>query len=102
MLQWINESDPYDDDTQISMAEVNRERTVYLISDRDADDDKTLARWIKANFAELFEAELEGWYTDESLWPPKRTFKLFQEWFEVECHSVIEDTVGTEIVDDDE
>jgi hypothetical protein len=97
MLHWINESDPYDDDPQNSMEEVNRDRNIYLISDRDADDGKAQTRWLKANYAVLFEAELEGWYTDESLWPQKRTFKLFQEWFEVECHTMIEDTVGTPI-----
>lgn len=100
-VQWINDADPYDDDPQISIEEVNRERTVYLISERDADDDKALSRWIKANFAELFEAELEGWYTDVSLWPQKRTYGLFQEWFEVECHTMVEDTVGSLIVDDE-
>ena len=101
-VQWINAADPYHDDQQISLESVNHERTVYLISDRDADDDKALARWIKLNYEVLLEAELEGWYTDESLWPQKRTFKLFQDWFEVECHTVIEDTVGTPIVDDEE
>lgn len=101
MLRWINDSDPYDDNPQVSMDEVNRDRTVYLISDRDADDDLSLARWVKANYTVLFDAELEGWYTDESLWPQKRTFKLFQEWFEVVCHTVVEDTVGTPIQDDE-
>jgi hypothetical protein len=98
-VQWIHDTDPSHDDSQISLESANRERTVYLISDHDADDDKALARWIKLNYEVLFEAELEGWYTDESLWPQKRTFKLFKEWFDVECHSVIEDTVGSPIED---
>jgi len=101
-VQWINAADPYHDNPQIRLEEVNDDRTVYLVSDHEADDDETLARWIKLNYEVLFEAELEGWYTDESLWPPKRTFELFQEWFEVECHTMIEDTVGTPIVDDDD
>lgn len=100
-VQWINDADPYHDNPQISLENVNHERTVYLISEQDADGDKALERWIKLNYKILFEVELEGWYTDESLWPRKRTFKLFQEWFEVECHTVIEDTLGTPIVDED-
>jgi hypothetical protein len=95
MLEWINASDPYDDNPQNRIEDFNRDRIVSLISDHEADDDKALTRWIKANYQTLFEAELEGWYTDESLWPQKRTFKLFQEWFVVECHSVFEDMVGT-------
>ncbi|MHB8708746.1 MAG: nucleotidyl transferase family protein [Desulfuromonadales bacterium] len=101
MVQWINTSDPCNDNPQISQEEANRDRTVYLISDHDAYDDKALARWIKGNYAALFESELEGWYTDESLWPQPRSLKLFHEWFEVECHSLIEDTVGGPIEDDD-
>ena len=53
------------------------------------------------NYEALFENELEGWYTDESLWPKKRDLKLFREWFNVECHTVIEDTVGLPIEDDE-
>ena len=34
---------------------------------------------------------LEGWVTDESLWPADRTRELFDEWFEVQITSVIED-----------
>ena len=101
-VQWIKDADPCDDGSQISLEEANRECTVYLINDQDADDDKALARWIKANFAALFETELEGWYTDESLWPQKRTLKLFHKWFDVECHTVIEDTVGTPIMDEED
>jgi hypothetical protein len=58
--QWLNDADPYHDDPQISLESANHNRTVYLISDPDADDDNTLARWIKANYKVLFEAELEG------------------------------------------
>ena len=100
-VEWINSVEPGDGDEQITLEEVNQERTVYLISDQDAEADTTLERWIEAGYAELFEVELEGWYTDESLWPQERTLKLFHEWFEVECHSVIVDTVGTPIVDED-
>ena len=80
------------------MANANEERTVYLISDGDAEN---IDRWIRENHVVLFESELEGWYTDESLWPKKRDLKTFNEWFEVECHSVVLDTVGGQIFDDE-
>jgi len=57
--------------------------------------------WIALNYKQLFENEFEDWYTDETLWPQKRTRKLFNEWFEVECHSVLIDTVGGNIFDDE-
>ena len=34
---------------------------------------------------------LAGWVTDEALWPPDRTRQLFDEWFEVQRTSWIED-----------
>ena len=39
----------------------------------------------------LFEAMLEGWVTDEACWPRNRTFEMFQEWFEIQMTSVVED-----------
>ncbi len=100
-VRWINEADPVADGRDITLSEVNRERTVYLISDDDGDGDEAVDRWVRKNYRELFESELEGWYTDPDLWPPKRTFKLFQQWFDVECHTVLTDTVGGEIYDDE-
>ena len=62
-----------------------------------------MQRWkgISENYETLFKNELEGWYTDENSWPQKRDYKTFNEWFDVECHSVILDLVGDEIVDNE-
>ena len=99
-IKWINDADPYNDDPGITKESVNEERTVYLISDYDADGPDAVDRWIKRNWKILFEAELEDWYTDPDLWPKKLTLKLFRAWFTVECHTVLHDTVGGEIYDD--
>jgi hypothetical protein len=97
---WINDADPYDRDPGSTVESVNEERTVYLISGEDADTADTLSRWVKENYLALFENELEGWYVDETLWPKNRDFETFNEWFSVECHTVLIDTVGGEIFDD--
>ena len=97
-IEWVNTSDPYDKNSNLTLEEANHECTVYLIHENDAEN---LEEWISLNFSPLFESELEGWYTDESLWPKNRTRKMFDEWFSVECHSVIVDTVGTKIYDDE-
>ena len=98
MVEWINDTDPREDSPAVNLEDANREKTVYLISEHDAEN---LDRWLKMNFKSLFESELEDWYLDESMWPKKRTMKVFQEWFDVECHTVIIDTVGTPIEDDE-
>lgn len=100
-VRWINEADPNPDGPEITLEDVNEERTVYLIDEEVADTPEQLRKWIKANFHPLFESELGGWYVDPDLWPQKLTLKLFDEWFTVECHTMIFDTVGGPIEDDE-
>jgi hypothetical protein len=97
-IQWINDADPSEDKPAITIQNANQERTVYLISDDDAEN---IEEWIRANHITPFENELEGWYTDEALWPENRDYKTFMEWCQVECHSLVIDTVGGKIYDDE-
>ncbi len=96
-VQWINETDPNNKLPEVTMAQANRERTVYLLNDLDAEG---LDEWIELNCANLFESELEDWYTDQSLWPQSRDMKLFKKWFAPECHPVLIDAGFGPIVDD--
>ena len=100
-VAWINEADPYKNSTEITIESANEERTVYLIRDTDADTAADVEKWIELNCDALFESELDGWYTDEELWPKNRSLKLFRDWFDVECHTVIVDTVDSPIEDDE-
>ena len=97
-IQWINEADPSGDNPIKTIQNVNRERTVYLISDEDAEN---IEEWLRTNYTILFENELDGWYTDELLWPKNRDLQTFHNWCEVECHSLIFDMVGGKIFDDE-
>ncbi len=76
------------------------ERTVYLIPEYDDED----SAWeiLEEIYLEIFERELEGWDEDESTWPQERTFAMFQEWFDIEVNSLVEDLCGYELIDDDE
>ena len=100
-VKWINDADPYNENPGISLESVNEENTIYLISNQDADSSTILRKWLNLNYKALFESELEEWYTDEKLWPKKRDLKLFHEWFEIQCHTVIIDTVEGSIEDDE-
>ena len=97
-IKWVNEADPYVENPGIDLESTNEDCTVFLITEEDGEN---LEKWISLNFEALFESELEDWYTDESLWPEDRSRKVFDEWFSFECHSMIIDTVGGEIVDDE-
>jgi hypothetical protein len=98
-LRWINENDP--DGHQMTLEEVNADKTVYLVADDAADTPEKLRRWLKRNYLFFFESELEGWYTDEEMWPGELTLELFLKWFDAEFHGVILDTVRGVIVDDE-
>jgi len=100
-IQWINDADPYNKTAGITEKDVNTECTIYLVSNETGDSPESLEEWVKLNFQTLLENELEGWYLDQNLWPEKRNYRLFQKWFSVECHTVLEDTVGERIYDED-
>lgn len=93
MIRWINDADPYDEAPGITREDVQHDRTVYLVADEDGDGKDPVDRWVEANVKVLFESELKGWYTDPELWAKPRDLETFQEWFDVEYHSVIIDTV---------
>lgn len=98
-VDWINEVDPSEDEPQVSLADVNRERTVYLIPDQAAADDDTVRSWVELNYEALMENELGAWYTDSSL-VPEFTLEMFDEWFEAECHSLVLDTSDEPIIEE--
>ena len=72
-VDWINAADPSPTSHALTLAEVNQERTVYLIEVEDQDE---LAGWLARHHEELFEEELNGWYTDPALWPRDRSLKM--------------------------
>jgi hypothetical protein len=76
------------------------EQTVYLVPSFEDDDEA----WeiVEDVYAEVFERELEGWHTEESAWPPNRTFAMFKEWFDIELHSVVKDLGADEIENDED
>ncbi len=100
-VSWINEADPIEEHPGITIEDVNEDRTIYLIDDENAEDPDILEVWLRMNVEVMFENELLAWYQDESLWPKHIDYELFESWFDVECHSIVVDTVGTEIIDDE-
>ncbi len=99
-VEWINQTSSADV-SSITKEQANHDCTVYLLREDVANTTETLLAWIEANVEVLFEAELEGWITDPTQWPEVRSFDVFKHWFTFECHTVLEDTVGTPIYDED-
>lgn len=74
------------------------ERTIYLIPSFESDEEAQ--QILEQVYETVFELELLAWDTDESAWPENRDFATFQEWFDVELHSLVEDLCDEEIVDE--
>ncbi len=45
---------------------------------------------IAKNYREIFEEELNSWFTDESC-GQKRDLKTFRQWFQVDFHGMVVD-----------
>jgi hypothetical protein len=92
LFDWVNSIYP---DSPI---EAVNESTVYLIKEKDSNE--AIEKWLKKNFDNIFQNELNNWHTDEKDWVQKRTYKLFTEWFDIEIHSMILDLEETAITKD--
>jgi hypothetical protein len=46
---------------------------------------------------QLFEMELEAWMPGKLSWPENRDFDTFVEWFDIEIHLLVIDSVSAEI-----
>jgi hypothetical protein len=100
-FRWVNAPKPGDPNPELPEESVNTDRTVYLIPEDAAASSVELEKWLQKNYSMIFENELFEWYVDETLWPENRSYAVFKEWFEVECHTVIEDLGQGELLDDD-
>ena len=100
-IRWINDSEPENDEPEFDLDHVNEERTVYLVPDKAAIDNDTVRNWVELNHEALFQHELAGWVADEAFWPSDLGLKLFDDWFDVECHSIVIDTSDEPIIEED-
>jgi len=87
------------DDSEI-LPDSDGEPTIYLLPDYDTDEEGWAL--LTEGFEIIFEAELEGWHTDQTAWPAKRTYAMFCEWFQITLCSCLEDLCAGPIVDDED
>jgi hypothetical protein len=69
--------------------EVRGNVSVYLVPHDPHGDEEAAS--INQWYARVFELELEGWCTNDRLWPQKRDLATFLRWFEVATQSVVTD-----------
>lgn len=97
-MDWLHGlPDPVD--SAVTLQDVNEEQPVYLIP--ECIDPDMFPELLSHYFDTIFDAELSGWWVDRKDWPQPRTVEMFQEWFQVELHSMVEDLGDEELVDED-
>ncbi|MGD0781320.1 MAG: hypothetical protein ABSA30_00520 [Candidatus Aminicenantales bacterium] len=84
-LEWAQKFP--DIDTELTLDELLKDGTAYLIPEQEDEPDA----WLKRNFKTIFEVELDGWCTDSFLWPKDRSFKAFKKFFVIHFCSVVID-----------
>lgn len=95
VLDWIKRVDP--DPPNLTLEQLRQEQNAFLVPD-SLDGQEDAEKWVKRSWQMFFEGFLNEWYTVESWWPQKRTYKMFKDWFEVQYHSMVWDLAASESV----
>lgn len=95
-LEWARKSP--EGELELTLDLLQEDSTVYLIPEWAEEPTK----WLKRNYAAMFEHELYAWCTDYNLWPEDRSLKNFKRFFRVRFHSIVVDMGKDAIVRDAE
>lgn len=85
-LDWINSLEPTVGEDDLTLDDIDRESTVYLIPEMDTPE--ALQAFVRERYLEILETELRAWEEDERLWPETLDWALFQRFLRVE-HSYL-------------
>jgi hypothetical protein len=103
-LKWIVEADP--DSPKPRLRDFLNDLDGILIPEAAGETEADVKRWVNKHWQLFFEQMLNDWYVDETLWPKNRSAKLFNEWVEIQYHSMVwdmaDDDIAYEVFDDDE
>jgi len=92
-VDWINSLG--DDEEQYSISDFSTDCSIFLLPVVDLDE--YAEAFIKDTFQDIFELELSIWMADDDTWPENITYKMFLEWFDVEYHSMVFDSLKDDI-----
>ncbi|MGB6010526.1 MAG: hypothetical protein WBI57_04570 [Desulfobacterales bacterium] len=95
-VDWANSV--VDEDEQYSISDFSIDCSVILLPVVNSDEEAEAL--IKDMFQDLFELELSSWIVIDEMWPENITYKMFMEWFDVEFHSIVFDSLKDDIEKD--
>ncbi|MCK0745548.1 hypothetical protein [Chromohalobacter nigrandesensis] len=102
-VDWINSLEPTVGEDDLTLDDVERESTIYLIPEMDSPE--VLAAYVRERHLDLLENELSAWEEDARQWPEPLDWALFEQFLVVE-HSYLaldlDDEVPLEISEIDD
>jgi len=89
--QWVNQTGEIEASV---ISEQTTDANLYLIPDFESEADmaEAINNYLLEYFDELFISELEAWNIDPLTYP-RVSYALFTEWFDVQIHTMIFDTL---------
>jgi len=106
LVDWVNQTPEVKPRKKLTLEDMRASRTVLLVP-----QDTTMAQareYVEALKPYLFEMQLNLWYRDPRTWPREKSNAPFDEWFDLELHTLVVDLVsgallrqGEEPVDDE-
>lgn len=103
-LDWLKSTDP-EPLERLTLEEMEHDGDAFLIpgyeSRESVDDEEDAIKWVEKRWRVFFEHCLNDWLQDESLWPKKRSLKMFREWFSIEYRSMVWDMANEPLMVED-
>jgi hypothetical protein len=87
MLEWLHNQPEVQ--ANFSLQNLQTDCTALLIPPFESP--RQAREYIRQTYQGIFEGELISWGLPKTSWPQDRTYDLFNDWFNVEFHSVVLD-----------
>lgn len=81
-VDWINQLDATEGEDDLTLADVGRESTIYLIGEMDSEE--AVQAYVRDRFLDILENELRAWEEDVRLWPETLDWAMFERFLQVD------------------
>lgn len=81
-VDWINQLDATEGEDDLTLADVERESTIYLIGEMDSEE--AIQAYVRDRFLDILENELRAWEEDVRLWPETLDWAMFERFLQVD------------------
>lgn len=89
-VKWLN-SIPDSEYPEFTLNMIRADCTVLMLP--EFNEPEQAVSYLDEFCVSLFKTELGTWIDDQSLWPKDLSLQAFWEWFDVEIHSTVIDTI---------